>query len=141
MSNEVSVKIVDPMQDFQNKVTEKIRNDIGQLLPKEVVDGLFNKAVNEHFFKPRIIQDTNWSSRTTEIPSWFVQAVADASQPILEQAIKEYVKNNEAVIKKAMDEFLSTQNLTLLTCASLAQQMNNQVYQVVEQIMSRLTNR
>lgn len=126
-----------PMETFQNKITEKLRSDIGSMLPDEVLQGLVKKAVDEHFFKER--KETSSSGyHTITKPSWFVEEVGKHAQPLIEKAVSEYVKNNKEVMEKALSDFFATQNLTLLMTASMAHQMQQNVYDVVARVVAQV---
>jgi hypothetical protein len=133
MSNELT-----PLQAFQERVSEKIRKDIGEMLPEDVVKALFDKAVDETFFKPRTISS---GYDRKELPSWFIEEITKAGKPILEKAIVDYVETHKEVIQTAISQFLTAQNITLLTVAAMNQGTQNQIWEVANNIMSQLRSR
>ena len=50
--NEIVKTSSNPMEAFQTRVLEKVREDIGKMLPDEVVEGLVKRAIDEQFFQP-----------------------------------------------------------------------------------------
>lgn len=92
-----------PMNQFKSRVTEKLKSDIGELLPDEALTGLIETAIQEQFFNPKITKN-NYGNVIREEPSWFVQAVTEAIKPMLEKEVKEAVKKCEPLIQKAINE-------------------------------------
>jgi len=128
--------VLNPMQEFRTKLGEKVRADIANLLPEPVIAQLVEEAVKESFFEPQKVTTASGYTRTE--PSWFNQAVAEAAKPMMEAAVEKFVKENQAKMQEQIDLYVSDQNLTLLAAAAIGQQMNNNVYQVVENIMQRI---
>lgn len=105
------------INDFKTKILEKIKGDIGDLMPPEVLADLVKQAVQEHFFQPTYHQQGYGSPERRE--SWFVDAVIKASEPIMAKAVAKCVKDHEDVIKDTVNEFLAGEHLTLLIHAQM----------------------
>src|SRR3990167_8937425 len=111
----------DPMGAFREKLEQRVREDIANLLPDDAVNDLVKRAVEDVFFKPRKVNEgTGYSPNWVERPSWFVEAVSKEAAPILKATIAEFVKTHEAEIKQAVEQYLSPQNLTVLAVAAFA---------------------
>lgn len=120
MNTAVDIKR-DPLQDFKDKLAQKVREDIASLLPEDVVSELVKKAVQEQFFTPRRKNVGNeYSPRWEEDPSWFVEAVAEQAEPILKAAVEAYIEANRGVIDDAAAQYLTPQNLTVLAVGRLS---------------------
>ena len=130
------IATISPMETFQQKVVDKLKADIGVMLPDEVLTGLVQRAIDEQFFQPRIEQDNY--SRRTEHPSWFVEEITKLAEPMLRKMLTEIVKEREPEIKKAIEEFLSTQNLMLITIAAMQNATRDDIYQFASMIAERL---
>ena len=118
MSTDVAVP-ADPMKAFQARVIDKLKADIGSMLPDEVLKGLSQKAVDDTFFKERVEGDS-WNKR--QRPSWFVEEISKLARPMLEAEVKRFVKENHEVIQKAVNSFLSQNNLMLVLMAQLREE-------------------
>ena len=129
----------DPMQAFQERVKEKLRDDIAGMLPDEALAQLVQRAVDEEFFKKRTVKVGGaYSSATEERPSWFVQEVTKVAKPLLEAMVRDYVAEHTEVIKKAVDEFLSSQNLLLLTFAVMRPMTIQDIAEAANAIVTRV---
>lgn len=113
MAQELAPQNVDPMKTFQDRVEKKIREDIAATLPDEVIESLIKKAVDDTFFKERVIKPSDIYGRETKGPSWFIEAVVKAAKPILEAKVEEYIKTHQDLIDAALADFFSPANLTL----------------------------
>ena len=123
----------DPMRDFQDRVIEKLRADFGEMLPNEVVEGLVQRAIDEQFFKPRRVPQRY--GQDEQVPSWFVEEVTKLGAPILRKMLADHMKKHEPEIKKAIEEFISTQSLTLLTVAALQNATRQDIMELAQLIV------
>lgn len=137
MSNEITTN-KSPLDGFQDRVRDKLKADIGSMLPDDVLSQLTQRAVDEQFFKER--REARQFGPDVIKPSWFVEEVARVSKSILEAHIETFVAENKDAIQKGLDEYLSQQNLTLLTSAAIAAQMQGAMYQNVDQIVQTILN-
>lgn len=136
--SEIKKYEADPMQQFQQKVIDKIRDDIAQMLPEDVIQGLFEKALNQAFFEPqKIEQGSGWGAKTVEKPSWFLTALTEQAKPILEKQIKEIVDRKKPEIEEAIKKFVEEQNLMLIALSAMGVQMadlKSQIYNMANNI-------
>ena len=130
----------DPMADFQAKLQERVRNDIRDLLPEDAVAALVQKAIEQEFFKPRQVPTGRWTGDTKEGPSWFVQEIASAAKPIMEQAVAKFLEEHRDVIDKAVADFLDRQNLAFTIGTQLTSGLNGALFQL-SQAIDRLATR
>jgi hypothetical protein len=108
-------KALAPMETFMERVKQKLRDDIGSLLPDEAVSDMVKKVVNDEFFAKRIVPKPNrgsYSNETIELPSHFTEIVTTAIKPIIERQVAEilvtYKEPIETQITTAIDNGLST---------------------------------
>ncbi len=107
-----------PLASFQNKVAKKLRKDIGDMLPDGALAELVQRAVEDQFFNERVVDRGGFNGREI-IPSWFVSEVAKIAEPVIKKHVEKYVADNEATIRKAVDQYLTDANLTLVAIAAL----------------------
>jgi len=99
------------MESFQDSIKGRIRDEIAQLLPDDVVKEMINRVVEEEFFKERRIP--KGYGDFSMAPSNFVEQVTKAAGPIVQRMVTEWVAANEDVLKKALNEFLQEERLLL----------------------------
>lgn len=93
-----------PMQTFQEKVKDKIRDDIGALLPDEAINELVARVVDEEFFTKRQAPRSPYSSQPpTYLPSKFEEQVIAAVAPMIALRVTEVVAENKAAIIESID--------------------------------------
>ncbi len=134
MSGEVATT-GNPVEQFQTRILDKLKADIGGLMPDEVLRGLMTRAVEEQFFKTRTVKD---GYNTVEKPSWFVEEVGKHAKPIIEQITRDWLEVNKSKIAEGLEKFLEAQNLTLLTFAALRQATSQDLYEVATQIVTAM---
>lgn len=117
---------VDPMADFQNKLKERVRNDIRDLLPDDAVAALVKKAVEEEFFKPRKIDEGY--GRTKEEPSWFVTEIRKAAEPIIREAVGKVIAESPETVHKVIAEYLDTNKLSVVTAGMLTSLLADAIF-------------
>lgn len=143
MAQEIATP-ADPIKAFQDKVTEKLKADIGALMPDEVLAGLVQRAVEEQFFKPRKIRDPSQGSygdRVIDAPGWFVAEVATHAKPMIEAAVKRYVEEHKDEIDKAIKQFMSEQNLLLMGLTAMHSQVFNDFHILAGEIVRQMKGR
>lgn len=137
MSNELTTN-KDPMTEFQDRVKEKLKADIGAMLPEEVLAKLTERAVDEQFFKERRIPQRFGSDEIK--PSWFVEEVAKLAEPIIRDEIQRFIDARTGDIEAAIKQYMSEQNLTLTASSMIASQMSAHMYGHVDQIIQAILN-
>lgn len=143
MTNEIATPSSDPMKDFQEKVSKKVREDIANLLPEEAIKALFDKAIDDIFFKatPELRNSYNNVTQKAE-PSWFHKALVESAKPLIEAEIKRRVDEFKPEIEAVVKEHLTQQQL-ILTSASVVTKLTidacrADAYQMVNQIVNDL---
>ena len=114
MTNAVT-KPVDPMREFQEKIVAKVREDIAKMLPKEAIEQLVQRAVDEAFFKDREHKDGY--GHVSREPSYFVEAIAEAAEPLMKASIERFIIARSDIIDKALEKFLDEKSLMVLALA------------------------
>jgi hypothetical protein len=139
-------KALAPMETFMERVKQKLRDDIGSLLPDEAVSDMVKKVVNDEFFAKRIVPKPNrgsYSNETIELPSHFTEMVTAAIKPIIERQVAEilvtYKEPIETQITTAIDTGLSSMVLQAINEAfkQLFQQKQWDIEQSVRNMLQR----
>ena len=105
MTNEVSTP-----QTFEQRMKDRIRESIGDLITDEELQRMVERGVEEVFFKTgtKVINPGSYNSRTEETPSLIHQMVKELLEPTVRAAVVEYVNSHPdevaAVIEKIVSE-------------------------------------
>ncbi len=93
-----------PVQDFQDKLIERVRNDIGELLPDEVLQQVVAKAFEKAFFEERRTTD-NYNRTETKEPL-LVETVRKAAAEAMKAATHEWLAENPEIMEKMIEQQL-----------------------------------
>ena len=91
-----------PQQSFQSKMEERIRKDIGELMPDDALADIVSKAVEKAFFEERLVSGGIYNRDTTE-PPWMVSIVKELVETRVESAVKHWIMENEKQVKQMID--------------------------------------
>lgn len=97
MSNAVTT----PMDDFQKQLMERVRGDIGELLPDKVLADVVAKGFQTAFFEERITKD-RYGHAETRRPPVVVEVVAEICEKQAREAMVEWLDKNPHVLKEVM---------------------------------------
>lgn len=90
-----------PQQTFEKTIEDRLRKDMGELIPDEVLKEIVEKAMNKFFFEGEKT-DSRYGTRID--PPWIVNVV----KPLVEQQAREEVskwcKENSEEIQKILEE-------------------------------------
>jgi len=112
-----------PQQSFEEKVKSRLKENIGDLMPDEVLQDMVKKAMQEMFFTRREKKQEGWSGRTEVFPSWFEDEVSRLLKDRVLEEIKIGIENKREEIRKAaselitekLPEFITSQLLNIVT--------------------------
>lgn len=84
---------------FEEKLIDRLKNDIGDLMPDEVLSKLLEKAMDGVFFKPRVIgKEAKYPYDNKLTPSLFEETAEKLMRPIFEKAVNEFLDKNGALV-------------------------------------------
>jgi len=92
-------------QDFQQRLFDKIRADIGSLMTDEELKKLVETAMDRMFFTPKEVKNDWGRIERTEAPQ-LVQIVKELIAPRLQDAPKQWLDEHPDEVKKALDSAL-----------------------------------
>jgi hypothetical protein len=108
-------KPMTPMEAFQAKLKDKIRDDIASMLPDEAVAEMAARVVNEEFFtKTRRNVGSSYSPDWREEPSPFQRMVLEAAKPIVEAEVKKALQENNQRVLESFDQTVKAGLLKLM---------------------------
>lgn len=123
------------MNNFRDRVKTKVRADIADMMPDDVIEALVREAIKEQFFAPRL--EPQQYGKPKEHPSWFVETVTQAAKPILEKAVKEWAASHEEYLR----EFITQERLTLLAAGMIGSAVSEQLSYALNNALDLLRNR
>lgn len=90
---------------FQERVFEKIRADIGNLMTDDELKSLLNAAMQKAFFEPT--RRTDSYQRTTDEPPVFVTLTRGLMQDRVSSAIEKWINEHPEEVNKIIREVLA----------------------------------
>lgn len=96
-------KELTPQQSFEEKIRDRMRDDIGDLVPDEVLADLMQKAIQEMFFTRR---STSSYGNKTELPSWFEAETEKLLSIKARETLHAYMEENKDEIESAIRDFI-----------------------------------
>jgi CO dehydrogenase/acetyl-CoA synthase beta subunit len=137
-------KQLTPQQKFEEKLQDRIRNDIGELVPDEVLAELIARSIDNMFFKERKInQGSGYYGRVEYVPARFEQFVQEAMEPMLRDAAEDWVTDNSDSVKDALEKILrnNADSVVLETLQRIMAQPINIAFDHYNQRLTELEQR
>ncbi len=91
---------------FEDIILNKLRKDIGEMMPEDALKSVVEKAMERIFFDP-LKTPRSYGGFDVESYSWLEKECRALLKVRIEDAIKEYMKNNPDVVKKAIDDAIA----------------------------------
>lgn len=134
-----------PQQKFEEKVKAKLKENIGDLMPEDVLKAMIEKAMLEMFFTKKIeTKQSGWQTHNIEKPSWFEEEVSTLLKETIRGYVKEAVEGEKETLKKIAVE-LVTEKLPDFIVNNLIQIVQavtlNQSYTAANDIRQNLANK
>lgn len=125
-------------QQFEDKIKDKLRKDMGDLMPDEVLSKLVEKATNDIFFNRERERDTYGREHGRE-ESWFDKEVKEKLQKSVNEAVQKIVKEQEEEIKKVITKAF-TDDMPKMVSSLLIGILQNQGYQLSNLVQQYISN-
>lgn len=97
-------------QAFQERMTERLREDVGRLIPDDKLAQLVEQAIQSMFFTRKVEPKTY--GRDVEYPSWWEKAVHDTLKDMLRAHISGWITANADRLEKALEESMRKEGPT-----------------------------
>lgn len=94
-----------PQQTFEQKISDRIRADIGELMPDEVLKGIVGRAMEKAFFAETVTSD-RYGHRETK-PPLVAEIIKELLETKVRKATLEYLHENDEKVQEMLDERLS----------------------------------
>lgn len=89
-------------QTFEERMMDKIRESIGDLMTQEELKKILERGVEKALFHSRQVKDGYGGHRT--IPSVLDEAVSKFLQPAMDKAVSDWIDAHQVEIKAAVDK-------------------------------------
>ena len=122
---------------FQQRMFERIRESMGELLSEEDLKELLEKAIEKSFFEERIVQSSSYFGGNQKKPSLFQELVTEQVQPMMEKAITAWLQDNSEQVTSTIDAVLKDGLLSALSKA-IEQKMQTPVFNLRQEISNKL---
>lgn len=96
-----------PQMAFEEKVKERIRDSIGDLMPDEVLVDILRRAIEEQFFEQTLTED-RWGSKHYQEP-WLLKEVGTLLNAKLKGMLQNVLEEREAEIGAAVAKTIEEQ--------------------------------
>lgn len=104
MSTAVTAALT-PQQQFEENIKDRLRKDVGSLLPDDVLAKLVEKSVQEIFFT-RTVEKDRYGYVQKDEPSWFTKEVDRQLKGSIAAALTNYFEQNKEAISKLVVEHI-----------------------------------
>jgi hypothetical protein len=93
-----------PMQSFEQKLSDKLRNDIGDLIPEDALLLMIEKSIDNVFFKTRAVTEgTGFHAKVILKPSVFEETLKELLSPMFAKAMEKHVGENADKINQMIE--------------------------------------
>jgi len=95
-------------RDFQEKMKERMRAAMGDLMPDEVLRGIVERGINEAFFARPELPKNHWNDTQKFGEAWMVTFVREDLRKQVETHIKTWMADNPDKIVAIMQQTFDT---------------------------------
>jgi hypothetical protein len=99
-------------QNFEKKITDRLRKDIGDLIPDDMLGALVKQTIDKMFFTRTVIKSGHYEKK--EDPSWFEKEVVSLLNDTIKGFVKEQLSLNAEQMKKIISEVISKETPMIL---------------------------
>jgi hypothetical protein len=104
---------ITPAQAFEEKIKDRLKRDLGDLIPDEMLTKLIEKAIASIFFEP-VVSRSTYGNVIDSKPSWFQTEVERLLKARVQEFLNTYMKEHEAEIKEKFSRILETKGPELV---------------------------
>lgn len=128
-------------KSFQEKMQERIRESIGDLITTEELKVLVDKGVHEAFFEKKTTKTgSGWNSQTVEMPSLMEAMVLELIQPLVLEECKLYLKEHSEEVQELIAKVVQ-EGVGAAIFKSMQSIFRNDLYGFEQRITDNLKNR
>jgi uncharacterized hydantoinase/oxoprolinase family protein len=124
-------------QNFEQKMMERIKDSIGDLITDEELKRLINTGMDRAFLQKKTVSD---GYRTKEMPSFLEEVVKELLEEKVHDAISVYIKEHADEVLNVVDKVVQT-GLGNAMLNAINMQFQSQMYQFQSNIQHQLNQR
>lgn len=91
---------------FEQKMKERIKESIGELITDDELSTLVIKGIDEAFFRTIITQKPGWGGGTTESPCLMTTILTDLLTEQVKIAAEAWLKDNQEMVTDMLEEVI-----------------------------------
>lgn len=114
---------------FQERMFERVRESLSELLTEEEARALVDRAINEALFKRTIENGYGYQARDVEKPSMFELMVVEEVKPMIKEALEKWISENSEEINKLIREIIE-QGITGIISRVITEAFRQPLYQL-----------
>lgn len=123
-----------PMETFQKNLADKIRQDIAEMVPPEVINEMAARVINDEFFKvTQRNTGSSWNPVYVNEPTPFQKEVLAACRPLINLAVAQVLADRKATIDAQIAELVKG-GLVKLTINAFDAQIENRLSVFLEDV-------
>lgn len=130
-------------QKFEEKIKDRLRQSVGDLMPDETLADLTKKAMNEMFFKRKLEKQGGYYDKEVETPSWFEDEVYTQLKEKIDVQLKEYLIKNQADLEMKIQTMIvakAPELLAQLLMKIFTQQASSISFNIADSIRQSMQN-
>lgn len=128
----MSTEITDT-KTFQERMFERVRDQMGDLLTETELKQIVDQAVNKAFFEPRKIST---GYRDEIKPAIFVEMMETELKSRVGKALEQWIQDNPEAVAQAIEKVIQ-EGITKAVMQTLEWRMNRPLQQFAEQLRSK----
>ena len=91
---------------FQERMFERVRESLSELLTPEEAKALVDRAIEESLFKRELVTPKNYHDKPYYKASRFEELVKETTEPILRAAIADWLAEHHEEVKTSIQEII-----------------------------------
>lgn len=120
-------------KSFQERMFERVRDQMGDLLTETELKQIVDQAVNKAFFEPRTVTT---SYRDEIKPAIFVEMMEAELKSRVGKALEQWIQDNPEAVAQAIEKVIQ-EGITKAVMQTLEWRMNWPLQQFAEQLRSK----
>lgn len=121
-------KQLTPQQSFEEKVIDRLREDIGELIPDEVLADMVNKCMKKLFFTGKEVKN-NWGQHVRTEPPLIEKTVKELMSQHVDSQVGRWLADNRDQVRELIGQRLD---------AGILEACGRAIQQVMSDSMMRL---
>ena len=137
MSNKLT-----PQQTFEKKIEDRLRSDIGDLIPDELLQQLVSRAIEKNFFEQvkHVEYNAYSADKVTYTDSFFVQKIQSLLEERVSLSIDKWIAENQDLVAEKIESTVKAAPETLVLNA-ISSMFNGSIQSLQWQMQAELDNR